>query len=127
MCLDVEGQLLYVLGRYLDPASRAQLGDSTHSLTIPVSVTGKGEEGREEEGNRGRRERREEGTEGGVNGGRRERREEGTEGGGNRGRRERREEGRKGTKKEGNGEKEGEGEGGETNDAVVSLSAEHFL
>ena len=48
MCLDVEGQLLYVLGRYLDPASRAQLGDSTHSLTIPVSVTGKGEEGREE-------------------------------------------------------------------------------
>ena len=61
MCLDVEGQLLYILGRYLDPASRAQLGDSTHTLTIPVSVTGregKGEEGREEGMEGRKRERR---------------------------------------------------------------------
>ena len=37
MCLDVEGQSLYLLGRYLDPGSRAQLGESSHCINIPVS------------------------------------------------------------------------------------------
>lgn len=38
MCLDVEGHSLYLLGRYLDPATRADIAQASGSALIPVSA-----------------------------------------------------------------------------------------
>ena len=38
MCLDPEGHSLYLLGRYLDPATRADIAEANGSALIPVSA-----------------------------------------------------------------------------------------
>ena len=38
MCLDVEGQLIYILGRYLDPTARSMVAESNDSTILPVNT-----------------------------------------------------------------------------------------